>query len=163
VVDPEAEAEMSMALSRMHQRPMVINDVLRRMARVPRGSRPLRNITGAACGVEATKDGMTVFLLPGFPDEMLPMFSEHILPKIEGSGEVEVETKVFLGESTMEPLFQQVFTEFPVRIASLPCKNWKAEGNRVLIRGPRKDAEAAMARLEQLLLEQPSEDQLPMK
>lgn len=162
VVDPEAEKEMALALSRMHQRPMMMNDVLRRMAQVPRGAKPLKNITGAACGVEATKDGMTVFLLPGFPDEMLPMFSEHILPRIDGTGEVELEIRAYAGESAMEPLFQQVFTEFPVRIASLPCKNWKEEGNRVIIRGPHKDAEAAMARMEELLLKL-GEDQLPMK
>ncbi len=163
VVDPGAEAEMAAALSRMHQRPIIMNDVLRRMAQVPRGSRPLRNITGSACGVEAVKDNMTIFLLPGFPDEMLPMFHEHILPRIEGSGEIELEIRVWRGESSMEPLFERVFTEFPVRIASLPCKNWREEGNRVIIRGPRKDAEAALARLQELMLENEDEDQLPMK
>ena len=157
VTDPEAEREMAAALTRMHQRPMMINDVLRRMAQVPRGSRALSNPTGAACGVEALKDGMTIFLLPGFPDEMLPMFREHILPRIEGTGEMELEIRVWRGESSMEPLFEQVFTEFPVRIASLPSKNWKEEGNRVIIRGPRKDAEAALGRLQELMLEQNGE------
>jgi nicotinamide-nucleotide amidase len=163
MVDPGAEAEMAAALSMMHKRPIMMNDVLRRMAQVPRGARPLKNITGAACGVEAVKDNMTIFLLPGFPDEMLPMFKEYILPRIEGTGEVELEIRVWRGEASMEPLFEKVFNEFPVSIASLPCKNWREEGNRVIIRGPRKDAEAALARLQELLLENEDEDQLPMK
>jgi nicotinamide-nucleotide amidase len=157
VVDPGAETEMAAALSRMHKRPMMINDVLRRMARVPRGAKPLRNITGAACGVEAVKDGMSIFLLPGFPEEMGPMFQEHILPRIEGSGEVDIVLRVFRGESSLEPLFQLLISEFPVRVASLPCENWREEGNRVIIKGPRKDAEAAMARFQALIGEVPDE------
>jgi nicotinamide-nucleotide amidase len=121
------------------------------MARVPHGAKALRNSTGAACGVEATKDGMTVFCLPGFPNEMLPMFSEHILPRIADSGEVELELRVWRGESSLEPLFEEVAAAHRVRIASLPCVRWREDGNRVIFKGPRDEAEAALAHFERLM------------
>lgn len=152
-VDPGAERDMAEALQRMHCRPIGINDVLRRMARVPAGAKGLKNLTGSACGVEAVKDGMRIFLLPGFPDEMLPMFKEHILPHIEGTGEVELEIRVWQGESTLEPLFERIVSEFPVQLASLPSKNWREEGSKVIIKGRRPDAEAAMARFQALVEE----------
>lgn len=148
VVDAGAEKAMAEALTMMHCRPIMMNDALRRMARVPKGAKPLKNITGAACGVEAVKGEMTIFLLPGFPDEMVPMFREHILPRIEGNGEIDLDIKVSRGESLLEPLFELIVAEFPVRLASLPSKT---DGTRVIIKGRKKDAEAAMARFQELL------------
>jgi nicotinamide-nucleotide amidase len=145
VVDDVAERDMAAALARMRGRAVEINDILRRMARVPRGTKAVRNITGAACGVEASKDGMTIFLLPGFPDEMVPMFREHILPRIEGTGEVELEITVWQGESLLEPLFEEVAARYQVRIASLPSVRWREEGNKVIFKGPKVEAEAALA------------------
>jgi nicotinamide-nucleotide amidase len=128
-----------------------MNDIIRRMARVPRGAKALRNLTGAACGVEATAGGMTIFCLPGFPNEMVPMFREHVLPRIAGSGDVELELRVWSGESSLEPLFQEIASSHRVRIASLPCVRWREEGNRVIFKGPRGEAEAALAHFERLM------------
>lgn len=150
-VDPTAERDMVEALSRMHGRPFAVNDVLRRMARVPHGAKALKNIAGAACGVEAVKDKMSMFLLPGFPEEMVPMFRAYVLPRIEGNGEIDLEMRVWRGESSLEPLFELIVSEFPVRVASLPSSNWKEEGNRVIIKGRKRDAEAAMARFQALM------------
>jgi nicotinamide-nucleotide amidase len=91
---------------------------------------------------------MTIFLLPGFPDEMVPMFREHILPRIEGNGEIDLDVKVSRGESLLEPLFELIVAEYPVRLASLPSKT---DGTRVIIKGRKKDAEEAMARFQELL------------
>jgi nicotinamide-nucleotide amidase len=151
VVDVGAERDMAAALARMRGRAVEVNDIMRRMARVPRGTKAVRNITGAACGVEASKDGMTIFLLPGFPDEMVPMFREHILPRIEGTGEVELEIVVWQGESLLEPLFEEVAARYHVRIASLPSVRWHEEGNKVIFKGPKEEAEEALAHFNELM------------
>jgi nicotinamide-nucleotide amidase len=151
VVDVAAERDMATALARMRGRPVEVNDIMRRMARVPRGTKAVRNITGAACGVEASKDGMTIFLLPGFPDEMMPMFREHILPRIKGTGEVELEIVVWQGESLLEPLFEEVAARHRVRIASLPSVRWREEGNKVIFKGSKEEAEAALALFNELM------------
>jgi nicotinamide-nucleotide amidase len=157
VIDQQAEEEMTEALARMHGRPVKVTEVLRRMARVPRGTRAIRNITGAACGVEAVKDGMSIFLLPGFPDEMMPMFREHILPRIEATGEVEIEIVVRQGESSLEPLFEEVAAKHHVRIASLPSLKWREEGNKVVFKGSREEAEAALAHFKKLMAKMPED------
>ena len=51
----------------------------------------------------------------------------------------------------MEPLFQEVAHKFEVRIASLPCVDWKTKGNRVIIKGKEKEAEKAFSYLKDLL------------
>ena len=94
---------------------------------------------------------MIMFCLPGFPNEMVPMFREHILPRIAGNGEVELELRVWRGESSLEPLFQEVAASHEVRIASLPCVRWREEGNRVVFKGRRDEAEAAMELFKKLL------------
>jgi nicotinamide-nucleotide amidase len=151
VVDQHAEQQMTEALTRMHGRPVKVDDVLRRMARVPRGARAVRNLTGAACGVEVVKDGMNIFLLPGFPDEMMPMFREHILPRIEATGDIELEIIVWRGESSLEPLFEEVAAKYHVRIASLPSLRWREEGNKVVFKGTKDEAEAALAHFNELM------------
>jgi nicotinamide-nucleotide amidase len=151
VVDREAEAALEEALTRMHGRPAVLNDIIRRMARVPRGAKALRNPVGAACGIEALHSEMTLFCLPGFPNEMVPMFREHVLPRITESGIMEAELRVWRGESSLEPLFQEIAAAHKVRIASLPSICWREEGNRVIFKGPREEAEAALAHFQRLL------------
>jgi molybdenum cofactor synthesis domain-containing protein len=151
VVDPRAEVALEEALTRMHGRRAEMNDIIRRMARVPRGAKALRNGTGAACGIEAVHGTLTLFCLPGFPNEMVPMFREHVLPRIAESGAVELEVRVWRGESSLEPLFQEVAAAHEVRIASLPSVCWREEGNRVIFKGPRDEAEAALAHFQRLL------------
>jgi nicotinamide-nucleotide amidase len=151
VVDRTAEAALEEALTRMHGRPAAMNDIIRRMARVPRGAKALRNLTGAACGIEAVHGAMTMFCLPGFPNEMVPMVREHVLPRIAESGAVELELRVWRGESSLEPLFQEVVAAHEVRIASLPSLRWREDGNRVIFKGRRDEAEAARAHFQRLL------------
>lgn len=105
------------------------------MAMTPGGATALRNITGAAAGIDAMKGDMRIFCLPGFPKEMLPMFEEYVLPLIEGEEVYEKEIRGKRGESTMAPLFQEIVRTFKVRIASLPTENWLEEGNRIIIKG----------------------------
>lgn len=157
VVDEGAERALQEALSRWHGRSETLNDIQRRMARIPRGAKALRNFTGAACGVEASREGMTIFLLPGFPNEMVPMFREHILPRIRESGDVELGMQVWQGESVLEPLFREVASAHRVRIASLPSARWREEGNKVIFKGPLAEAEEARSHFLRLLEKLPQD------
>jgi nicotinamide-nucleotide amidase len=145
------------AVKRMYgKKPVLTNDALM-MATMPKGAIALKNITGAACGIEAKKGKMTIFCLPGFPKEMLPMFQEYILPRIETDSVYEKEFRAWLGETTMEPLFQRIVKEYHVRIASLPDENWREKGNKVIVKGQKEEVEKAAEKLQKLLAE--SKDQ----
>lgn len=145
------------AVKRMYgKKPVLTNDALM-MATMPKGAIALKNITGAACGIEAKKGKMTIFCLPGFPKEMLPMFQEYILPRIETDSVYEKEFRAWLGETTMEPLFQRIIKEYRVRIASLPDENWREKGNKIVVKGQKEEVEKAAEKLQKLLAE--SKDQ----
>jgi nicotinamide-nucleotide amidase len=146
VVAPEAVAWMKEGLMRFHQRLPRITEEGMLMAEVPQGTKALRNPVGVACGIKAEVGHMTVFCLPGFPGEMLAMFREHVLPRIESEGLVEEEMRIFRSETTLEPIFQVIVREFPVRVASLPKENARQVGNVVIIRGKKEDVERAKRR-----------------
>lgn len=139
------------AVKRMYGKKPVLTGEMLRMATMPKGTIALRNITGAACGIEAKKGDMTIFCLPGFPKEMLPMFQEYILPRIESNNVYEKELRAWLGETTMEPLFQDIIREYRVRIASLPDENWREKGNKIIIKGQKEEVEKAAEKLQRLL------------
>ncbi|MGD0056571.1 MAG: molybdopterin-binding protein [Methanomassiliicoccales archaeon] len=139
------------AVRRMYgKKPVLTNEALR-MATMPKGTIALKNITGAACGIEAKKEKMTIFCLPGFPKEMLPMFQEYVLPRIESDNVYEKGFRAWLGETTMEPLFQRIIREYHVRIASLPDENWRESGNRIIVKGQKEEVEKAVEKLQKLL------------
>ena len=144
IVDEEAAGWMDEALTRMHGHARR-SEIGLRMARVPPGAQALRNITGAACGVRAAVDGATLFLLPGFPNESMPMFEEYVLPLVESEGMVELEVRVMKGEGALEPIFRQLTARFDVRVASLPSADWRIRGNAVVIKGAKDEAGRAMA------------------
>lgn len=150
-VRQEAVEWLVEAVKRIYGKKPVLTQETLRMATMPRGAKALRNITGAACGIEAKKGRMTIFCLPGFPKEMLPMFQEYILPQIEGDECYEKEIRACLGETTMEPIFQEIIKEYKVRIASLPDENWREVGNRIVLKGERGEVEKATEHLQKLL------------
>ncbi|MCD6358162.1 MAG: competence damage-inducible protein A [Thermoprotei archaeon] len=57
-----------------------------KMARMPRGARPIPNPVGTAPGVEVEWRGALIFLLPGVPAEMEAMFERHVEPKLRSLG-----------------------------------------------------------------------------
>lgn len=151
-VVPEAVEWFKDSLKRLYGIEMEMKEEFYRMTRVPKGSVALRNIAGTACGIEAVKGGMRIFCLPGFPKEMLPMYEEYVLPRIEREEIHEKEVVAFLPECFMEPLFQEVITDFEVRISSRPSEKWKEKGTRVTLKGKRKtEVEKAAALLKQLI------------
>jgi len=150
VVDPQAARWLEDALTRMRGAKTRPSEEQRRMATIPQGSVPLKNIVGAACGVEAKKGNMTLFCLPGFPNEMLPMFETYVLPGVNGDN-FEISFRELLSESVMDAAFRQVTREYPVRISSLPGINWRREGVKIIVKGRRVEVEKAAERLKQLL------------
>ncbi len=80
-----------------------------KQAMVPRGARVLDNHNGTAPGLIMEKNGKTAVLLPGPPEELIPMFKEQVFPylqqiqpekivsrmvKICGVGESKVESEL---------------------------------------------------------------------
>ncbi len=53
-----------------------------KMAKLPRGGRPLYNPVGTAPGCLIEVDGITIIALPGVPSEMKAMFEMHVEPLI---------------------------------------------------------------------------------
>lgn len=115
-----------------------LEEISKRMARVPKGAEAVRNICGAACGIKAVIKNMTVFCLPGFPNEMMPMFYESILPMISGNDEISEEFTIFINESDVDPYFRQISEKYGVRVASLPSLDYKKIGNKVVIKGKKE-------------------------
>ncbi len=157
VLDGEAERWLEESLRRMHgRRPKPSAEALL-MARVPEGTKALRNPVGAACGIDAVSGGMRIICLPGFPKEMAAMFDLHVLPLISSERTVEREFRVKLRETTLEPIFRLLAREHEVRIASLPKEDWRQNGNVVVIKGRPDEVEAASKRFLELVAEKKDE------
>lgn len=150
-IHQEAVGWLSDAIKRMYGKKPVLTDEALRMATIPKGTIALKNITGAACGIEAKKGKMTIFCLPGFPREMIPMFETYILPKIEGENLYTMEIRAWRGETTMEPLFNQIVKKYRVKIASLPDEQWRERGNKVIVKGEKEEVEKAVEELKVLI------------
>jgi len=54
----------------------------RRQATAPRGAALIDNPNGSAPGLRASRDGKTIYVLPGVPHEMRAMFRDDVLPEI---------------------------------------------------------------------------------
>ena len=50
---------------------------------IPENSEIISNPNGTAPGVKLQKNNLTLFLLPGPPPELMPMFDKHVLPYIQ--------------------------------------------------------------------------------
>ncbi|MEM1587376.1 MAG: nicotinamide mononucleotide deamidase-related protein [Candidatus Bathyarchaeia archaeon] len=97
-----------------------------KMARLPRGARPLLNPVGTAPGVLLEHEGVILLMLPGVPGEMMAIFEESILPLLRKAAgnmifhEVSLDVMGIL-ESDLAPLIERVMRENPyVYIKSHP-------------------------------------------
>jgi competence/damage-inducible protein CinA-like protein len=75
---------------RFAQRQMVMPEINRRQAMVPRGAVMLENARGTAPGLWIERNGTSLVLLPGPPREMTPMLegviTERLQPRASGAG-----------------------------------------------------------------------------
>lgn len=106
VEDKKAREDLERYLSRNHY-PITENNW--KQAMVPEGSTVLYNANGTAPGIMIKGDKNTMILLPGPPNELIPMFEEQVYPylhslqpevicskmiKLCGVGESMAETKI---------------------------------------------------------------------
>jgi len=89
-----------------------------KMARLPKGARPLPNPVGTAPGVIITHDGITIIALPGVPSEMMAIFEDSVVPllKAVAGDKMFFETSLDVRgvmESDVAPLIDQVMHDNP--------------------------------------------------
>jgi molybdenum cofactor synthesis domain-containing protein len=90
-----------------------------KMARLPKGAKPLFNPLGTAPGVIVDKEDTTIIALPGVPSEMKAIFESAVaslLKQVAGNVtyfETTIET-IGVGESQVAPLIDQVMYDNPL-------------------------------------------------
>ncbi len=81
-----------------------------RQAEIPEGAEVLPNGFGSAPGIHLERDGRTVFLLPGPPPELQPMFEISVLPRLNAKRTEPVYADLLrivgIGESEIEDLLE---------------------------------------------------------
>ena len=90
----------------------------RKMARLPRGGRPLHNPAGSAPGVLLREGGTTLVCLPGVPTEMKAIFQQSLGGVLQDLlGQRYYAEKALMvqgsGESTLAPLLRRVVASHP--------------------------------------------------
>ncbi len=87
-----------------------------KMAYLPRGSIPLKNIRGTAPGVKLKVGKTQIFCLPGVPMEMKAMFKNSILPMLKEKKEQFIQKGFIfmgIGESQIAPHVTRLEKEYP--------------------------------------------------
>jgi nicotinamide-nucleotide amidase len=95
----------------------VMAPVNEKQADVIEGGTVMPNARGSAPGQWAESGGRLLFLLPGPPGEMAPMFEQQVLPLLRArAGSTVVRRKILriaaMGESDVEQLIAPVYTTF---------------------------------------------------
>lgn len=79
-----------------------------KQALIPKGAQCIENKNGTAPGVGICRDGRYVFLMPGPPNELKPMFTESVMPFLRTLGQEIIESVtvkiVGIGESAAEAM-----------------------------------------------------------
>ncbi len=111
---------------RFEKRGMVMRDINRRQALVPRGAEVLENARGTAPGLWLERDGTAILLLPGPPLEMQPMLDrvvdERLKPRAGSRGLFRRVLKLTgRPESEVDAIAQPVYGQWlsaPIPIAT---------------------------------------------
>lgn len=95
----ENQQAINYMLEHLKKRNLELTKERRKMAIMPKGAIPLKNEVGTAPGVYFNYNGINFFLLPGVPNEMKYIFSNHVKQIIESMpgrdffGELKIEIK----------------------------------------------------------------------
>ena len=85
-----------------------------KQALIPIHGQILHNSNGTACGIYILAHGKHIYLLPGPPKEMVPMFKEQVLPRLLSLDLKSISSKVIktygIGESTLVALIDDLIT-----------------------------------------------------
>ena len=116
VHDPAIETAIRERFAQMNRK-MPENNL--KQAQRPEGAEPLANAHGTAPGLWVEQDGRILVMLPGPPNELIPMFEELVIPRLAARGFVCAEETyvqirtIGVGESALETMLQPFFTEYP--------------------------------------------------
>lgn len=83
----------------------------RKQAIIPIGSTILENRNGTAPGISFSSKGKLVFLLPGPPSELIPLFNEKVLPAIKSNLKKSVFFKSLYTVGIAESELQRIVSE----------------------------------------------------
>src|ERR1019366_6713904 len=126
VFEPEIERHLLERFA-LFGRKMTPNN-LKQAMRFERGQ-VLPNANGTAPGLWVEQDGKVLCMLPGPPNELQPMFTEQVLPRLAGLGLIlEHEAYVQLrtagvGESLLETRLQPIFDRYRTRLGIAFCRH----------------------------------------
>jgi nicotinamide-nucleotide amidase len=116
ILDPAIEQAITDRFAKLNRK-MTPNN-LKQAYRFERGE-VLPNANGTAPGLWVEQDGKVLIMLPGPPNELQPMFTEQVLPRLtklgllsEGEAYVQIRT-AGVGESMLETRFQPIFDRYP--------------------------------------------------
>jgi nicotinamide-nucleotide amidase len=116
VYDPQIEQAIRARFARFHRVPTANN--LKQAWRFERGE-VLPNANGTAPGLWVEQDGRVLVMLPGPPNELQPMFTEQVLPRLAAlgrlsDGEAYLQIRsIGVGESALETMFECTFGRHP--------------------------------------------------
>ncbi len=123
------EVALKMIADRMNVAPDQVGESRRKMAMMPKGSIPLKNLEGTAPGAMFEAEGILWFSLPGVPREMKSIFTQEILPQlISRFGKAQLAEIGFnlygVGESRISQITKEMVKKYPqCYFKSHPKKN----------------------------------------
>lgn len=115
VHDPQVEAHIVARFERLGRK-MTPNNL--KQALVFERGEVLQNANGTAPGLWVEQDGKILIMLPGPPNELQPMFTEQIVPRLAARGllterEAYIQLRTSgIGESVLETKLQPIFDRF---------------------------------------------------
>jgi nicotinamide-nucleotide amidase len=116
VFDPAIEQAITERFAKFGRVPTANN--LKQAHKFERGE-VLPNANGTAPGLWVEQDGKVLVMLPGPPNELRPMFTEQVIPRLaargllaEGEAYIQIRT-AGVGESALETKFQPLFDRHP--------------------------------------------------
>ena len=118
---------LSMIEEMMGRRNFAMNENNRRQAEVPESCRVLKNAAGTAPGMWFEKDGTIYISMPGVPNEMKYIMTEHVLPDLNKrfTSQVIIHRNI-MTYGTFEARLAEILTSFEgglpdaVKLAYLP-------------------------------------------
>lgn len=133
----------------------IITKEREKMAWMPIGTKPLKNIVGTAPGLFIEilngKKAVKIFAMPGVPSEMKRMFLDEIQPKISSSS-IFYNKKILVesaGESLLAPILNDVHQQFPdVYIKSMPNASPQKGSIKIIIQTTSIDFNTAKERVD---------------
>jgi nicotinamide-nucleotide amidase len=116
VYDPKIEDAIRARFAKFNRTPTANN--LKQAWRFERGE-VLANANGTAPGLWVEQDGKVLIMLPGPPNELQPMFTEQVIPRLAALGRLSDQEaylqirSIGVGESALENMFDPTFARHP--------------------------------------------------